>query len=297
MDRYFIPNVAGIGDWIMRSAIVRDILIAHPDIEMYSSNKAIQWRNKDVIRCKKRKAINKFGAKRIAMRYYPGVKRTKREDGYKTYYELMRGFTEGQIGRPIPETVPHATLSLFDEEKEKASHLPDKYCVLLAQSKTQFKTWGQENFQKCIDALRGDVQFVSIGAMDTEQSTLDGVVDLRGKTTLSEAISIVHHSKCLLSSVGLGSHLGACVPTVDGDYSRKFVTIFGGKEHPDRLPYENMIGFHSVGKLDCCAKTDCYRRKQFGCYRKNQGLVKDCFKMINPEEVALSVSEIYNEQD
>jgi ADP-heptose:LPS heptosyltransferase len=273
--KYFIPNVGGVGDSIMRSSIALDIVDSFSDVELYSTNKLLYSGTGVNIVNAKHEAIS-LGATVLPMRYYDLIRSGDNGD----LYSLIRYKASKAMGRDIPKIREHAVISNF--KKEKPPYLPEKYWVVMPQSKKRDKSWGKTNYQHVID--NSNFAFVSVGGRANEQSELDGVIDLRGKTTLKELFSIIYHSDGVLCSVGLGAHLGCCV---EGD--RPVICIFGGRESAHRFPYKNLISFESNHKNRSCPHFDCYSISR-RCILGGDETPKRCFNDIRPEDVLMELS-------
>lgn len=284
--KYFVPNSGGIGDSVMRSAIVLDILDAYDDIEIYSTHKWLYKGTKVKFVKTPRGAIS-LGCKTLKMRYYPTIRKRPLQSK-RSLYDIIRKKTEHFIGRKIPKKRETGCITNFS--KNRPENIPHgDYWVVFPQSKILEKSWGKENYQVVIDSL--DINFVSLGRRANEQSYLSGVCDLRGKTTLSEMFSIIYHAKGILCSVGLAIHLGGCISSKFKN--RPTVCIFGGREVPDRFPYKNMESFCSVGQMDCCRNIDCYAVSR-RCFNTSQigNEIKDCFNLIKPVDVIRKIGEL-----
>lgn len=133
------------------------------------------------------------------------------------------------IAGPIARK-PHVTLT--DEERAAGARRPNQIAIqsagLVARFAMKTKQWFPERFQAVVDALKGDFQFVQIGA--PKDPLLDGVLDLRGKTTLRETAAVLSQSLAFVGQVGMPMHLARAVDC-------RSVIIYGGREHPGQTGY------------------------------------------------------------
>ena len=173
---------------------------------------------------------------------------------------------------------PYLTLTEAEREKGKVHERqvtvqclgPESYSTVMLN-----KLWPVERFQAVVDGIRklegGNVNVVQIGGGDDPQ--LDGVTDLRGKTTLRESAAILDRSLCFVGTVGLGMHLARSVDC-------RAVIVYGGREHSWQSGYSCNENIDSM--VDCapCWKwSDCdYERK--------------CMTMISPESVIDAVRRV-----
>lgn len=118
------------------------------------------------------------------------------------------------------------------------------------------KGWGRGRYQAVVDRLRGDVEFVQIGAATDQHAPLSGAFDLLGRTSIRDLIRLVYWSDLVLCPITFVMHLAAAVPTRDGGL-RPCVTIAGGLEPPVWIMYSGHTVLSAVGRLPCCRTTGC----------------------------------------
>jgi ADP-heptose:LPS heptosyltransferase len=126
------------------------------------------------------------------------------------------------------------------------------------------KEWFPERFQEVVSALRHKYNFVQIGLKS--DPPLDGVLDMRGKTSLRQAAAIMSGSWVFVGLVGLLMHLARAVDC-------RSVIIFGGREAPNQSGYscnENLFA-----ELAC---SPCWRWSRCAHDR-------ECMKMITADRV------------
>jgi ADP-heptose:LPS heptosyltransferase len=155
-----------------------------------------------------------------------------------------------------------------------------------------------------IDHFRGRIQFVQVGEKGHHHPPLDGVIDLRGETTLRQLVRLTHHAQGAVSGVSLLMHLAAAVETAPGmPRNRPCVVIAGGREPPHFTAYPHHQYIHTVGALPCCDQGGCWKSRVVPIGDgdpKDQELCIDvvgrlprCMDMITAEEVIRRIELYY----
>src|SRR6185436_12156152 len=126
----------------------------------------------------------------------------------------------------------------------------------------------------------------------------NGVVDLRGRTTLRQLVRLVYHAEGVVCPITCLMHLAAAVePKPGANPLRPCVVIAGGREPPHWEGYPGHQFIHTIGALRCCAQGGCWKdrvvplhdgdhRDQPGnlCVDVVSGLPR-CMDMISADEV------------
>ena len=123
------------------------------------------------------------------------------------------------------------------------------------------KWWDRERFQAVIDAFRGRILFVQVGAEGDHHPELSGVLDLRRKTNLRQLIRLIHHAQGVLCPLNLLMHLSSAVETKHNSPNRACVVIAGGEQSTQWQRYPTHQFLHTIGSLTCCAKAGCGRHR------------------------------------
>jgi ADP-heptose:LPS heptosyltransferase len=87
------------------------------------------------------------------------------------------------------------------------------FAIVVPAGKTSYtpnKEWGFDNYAKVVAATPG-VKWVQLGV--SENTLLDGVVDLRGKTGLREMAWLISKAKFVLCGEGLHNHIAGATGT------------------------------------------------------------------------------------
>lgn len=181
------------------------------------------------------------------------------------------------------------------------------YWLLVSGGKYDYtiKWWAHDRYQCVIDHFRGRIQFVQVGETAHHHPRLDGVVDLRGQTTLRQLVRLVHRAQGVISPVSLLMHLAAAVETPAGaPKNRPCVVIAGGREPPHFTAYPHHQFIHTVGALKCCDNGGCWKSRTLPLGDGDEkdhpdqlcvdvvGQLPRCMDMITADEVIRRV-ELY----
>jgi len=137
------------------------------------------------------------------------------------------------------------------------------------------KLWYVDRFQIVVDRIKaeidGNIEIIQIG--NDKDPPLNGVKDLRGKTSIRSIAAILSQSECFVGTVGLLMHLGRSVEC-------RSVIIYGGREHSSQSGYpcnENLDSY--VECAPCWKWNDCNHNKK-------------CMDSITPEEVLRAIGKV-----
>jgi hypothetical protein len=242
---------------------------------------------------------------------YPLISRCDR-----TPYHCLHGFIEflnDRLGLAIKPTAFKGDIHVSAEEKAWFSQVHEltgedtPFWIVAAGGKYDLtiKWWQTERYQEVIDHFRGKILFVQVGQYGHHHPKLDGVIDLRGQTSLRELVRLVYHAQGVLCSITALMHLAAAVETRRGrPVPRPCVVVAGGREPAHWEAYPGHQFIHTNGALACCAQGGCWKdriaplrdgdkRDRPGrlCVDVVNGLPR-CLDMITPAEVIRRV-ELY----
>lgn len=225
-------------------------------------------------------------------------------------YHFLHGFIDFLAGRlefPIRPTAFRGDLHLSENEKrwfspvEETIGTDSPFWIIVAGGKWDFtiKWWSSARYQQIVDHFRDKIQFVQVGEQGHHHPHLDGVIDLRGKTSLREIVRLMFHAEGVVCPVTFMMHLAAAVPMKDsGLYNRPCVVIAGGREpsHWEMYPHHQYL--HTIGALPCCATGGCWRsrtiplgdgdekdRPEALCLDVAPGPLPRCMDLITPQQV------------
>lgn len=221
--------------------------------------------------------------------------------------EAFGEYLSRRLGVAIRTTEFRGDVHLTQEEQGQPPAVDGPYWIISAGGKMDFtvKWWSTDRWQAVVDALRGRVQFVQVGAASDHHPPLRGVVDLRGRTTIRDLIRLTHHADGVLCPITFAMHLAAAVERSRGQRGvRPCVVVAGGREPAHWFSYPGHQVLHRVGALDCCRETGCwvartwrlgdgsrFDDRRFLC-RDVDGDLPRCMAMIDPQDVVRAV-EVY----
>ncbi len=151
------------------------------------------------------------------------------------------------------------------------------------------KLWWPERFSTVADSVAREygAQVIMLGsrsdsktASEIASKTKTGIVDLTGKTTLREAITLLRHSRVLLTNDSGLMHVAAAI-------GAPLVAIFGSTDPVHTGPYgppEITVVLEST--VDC---HPCFQRK---CPRGH----KNCMKQIEADDVMRYIRQLWMQQ-
>lgn len=124
------------------------------------------------------------------------------------------------------------------------------------------KDWFIESYQEVVNGL-ADYEILQVGSLLDPK--LEGVVDLRGKFSIREIASILHHASLFIGQVGFLMHLACAVDCPS-------VIIYGGREKAWQTGYNSNANIEI--EINC---SPCW------LYNCNLGML--CMKLISPSLV------------
>lgn len=173
-------------------------------------------------------------------------------------------------------------------EVQKKLHLPECYLVLSPsnshnkKSRLNYRAWPQSHWQKLIALLPQDLPVIIVGGKGEEpffeaiKPYPDHVIDLVGKTSVSEMIAIIAQAKALVVTDTGTAHIASAMNT-------PVFCLIGPTPANVTGPYqsaENEVHILSAG-LPC---SPCYKTEVMKQCRDNI-----CMKQITPEMVLSSL--------
>lgn len=287
--RLVLTNYQSPGDIVMLTAAVRDLHLSCPgefETDVRTSCPDL-WLNNPWIT-----PLNEgdFGVETLEC-HYPLVHHSNRLP-----YHFIHGFMEYLGGRLGVRVHPHhfkGDIHLSEEEKDARPFQEavgeDPYWIINAGGKFDFTTkwWSSGRYQEVVNRLKGRVHFVQVGEAGHHHPPLEGVTDLRGKTSLRELVLLTHRAQGVVCPVTLLMHLAAAVETPYGHPpNRPCVVIAGGREPPHWEAYPFHRFLHTVGMLGCCARGGCWRSRVVPL---NDGDLKD-----HPHSLCMNVAQEEN---
>jgi ADP-heptose:LPS heptosyltransferase len=199
---------------------------------------------------------------------YPLIHRSNQEP-----WHFLHGFTRFLAERldvPLHPTDFKGDIHLSDEEKHWFSQVEEfkgantPFWLITSGGKTDrtIKWWDHSRYQQVVDHFRGRIEFVQVGEHHHRHPALDGVIDLRGATSLRQLIRLMHHAQGAVSAVSLLMHPAAAVEVHAGmAQHRPCVVVAGGREPPHWEAYPHHQFIDTVGALRCCDNGGCWKAR------------------------------------
>lgn len=265
-EKLILRNNQSAGDIVMLTAAVRDLHRCYPgrfvtDVRTSCSDLWIgnPWLTK---------LDDKEPGVRVIDCHYPIIHKSN-----NTPYHFLFGFIEylnDELGLRIQPTEYRGDVHLTDEEKEWFSQVEEArgtarpYWLFASGGKWDYtiKWWSAERYQEVVRHFEGRIDFVQVGESHHHHPPLEGVIDLRGQTSLRQLIRLMYHAQGAISAVSLLMHLAAAVEMKPGmPKNRPCVVIAGGREPPHFTAYPHHQFIHTVGALRCCDNGGCWKAR------------------------------------
>jgi len=255
--KLILRNFQSPGDIVMLTAAVRDLHRAHPGeflTDVRTSCPAL-WENNPYLT----PLSEEDPELALVDCHYPLINRSN-----TTPVHFLYGFPaylNEQLGLRIRVMEFKGDIHLTEAEKTGTF---GSFWLLSSGGKFDYTTkwWDPARYQQVVDHFRGRIQFVQVGERGHHHPPLDGVIDLRGETTLRQLVRLMYHADGAISGVSLLMHLAAAVETPDHlPRSRPCIVIAGGREPPHFTAYPHHQYIHTVGALRCCDQGGCWKSR------------------------------------
>ena len=302
MRKLILRNFQSPGDIVMLTAAVRDLHRCYPErflTDVRTSCPALWENNPHLV------PLNEDDPDvEVVDCHYPLIHQSN-----QTPYHFLHGFIHylnEQLGLRIEPGAFKGDIHISDGEKEwfsrvQAAHGESTpFWMIDAGGKFDYtiKWWDPKRYQAVVDHFRGRVEFVQIGESGHHHPALDGVVDMRGQTTLRQLVRLMYHAQGVVTPISLPMHLAAAVDVKPGmPKNRPCVVVAGGREPPHWEAYPHHQFIHTVGALRCCDNGGCWKSRTVplgdGDYKDGPdelcvdvvGTLPRCMDMITAEEV------------
>jgi len=161
----------------------------------------------------------------------------------------------------------------FETREEFSSGLPDSFIAIgvMGSPLIPTKNWFAERYHALAAELRRDFDLVQLGS--SSDPPLAGALDLRGRTSIRQAASVLKHARCFIGQVGGLMHLARAVEC-------PAVIIFGGREGVRQSAYSANVNL--TGPVPC---SPCWIIKK--CPHEMA-----CMDLIRPVDVLAGVRRI-----
>lgn len=268
-----LDNHLSPGDVLAMTAAVYSLKQQYPDqyvLAVDTSADSLWEHNPDVVplgEARSRQA-------EVVQMHYPLINQSNQRPVH--FLQGYCDFLGDALRLRLPPAINRPLLYLSREEKSWLPQVwektggPTRYWVVNAGRKDDYtaKWWGTENFQKVIDLLRGEVQFVQIGELHHHHPRLHGVLDLVGQTDARQLVRLCYHADGGLGGVTFLQHLMAAL-------EKPYVCLLGGREGASWNTYPRQTLFSTVGTIACCQDGGCWKSRTVALGdgdEKDQGL-------------------------
>jgi hypothetical protein len=264
--KLILRNFQSPGDIVMLTAAVRDLHRAYPGefvTDVRTSCPELWWNNPYLTPLPE----GENGVEVVDC-HYPLI-----HESNQAPWHFLHGFIDflnRRLSLAIRPTAFRGDIHLSGEEKHPVCTLQalalvgKPYWIIVAGGKMDFtiKWWSTERYQQVVDHFRGRIAFVQLGAANHMHPALDGVLDLRGQTSLRDLVRLVYGSSGVVTPVSLLMHLAAAIDYPKGDpAARPCVVVAGGREPPHWEAYPSHQFIHTVGMLPCCGSGGCWKSR------------------------------------
>ena len=125
-----------------------------------------------------------------------------------------------------------------------------------------------------------NITIVQTGDNTAINPHLKNVKSLVGKLSIREYFAVALLSQGLIGHVSLQTHLAAAL-------NKPCITVAGSREGIHLYSYPNQHFLHSLGFLECCKETACWKKTIQDCesYDYQKG-ISGCMQLIDVNQIA-----------
>jgi len=160
------------------------------------------------------------------------------------------------------------------------------YWIINAGIKSDYPLKYYHRYQEVVDELKGEIQFVQVGHKAHNHPALDGVLDMRGKTTLRQLFRLSADAEGSVNVVSLQMVIMAAM-------SKPCVVVAGAREGVRWQLYPDQQFIYVNGCLPCATWDGCWKSKEEDCTNKKDG-VPACMTLIEPHDIVRSINRYYD---
>ena len=280
----FLTNFQSPGDILMLTACVRDLKTSHPEIGINVQTSTMElWNNNPYLD----RRITKDNADRVIEMHYPLISQSTQ--GQFHFIHGFRLYLEEQLGIKICPREFCVDIHMTDSEKNDpyiqnivGSNIGNRKCFIVdAGHKVDFtaKFWEFSRFQEVVDRTSDRIAWIQIGASNHLHRPLENVVNLVGKTTHRQLISLMYRADGVLTPVSYPMHLSTMQWKDHPNEHRPCVVIAGSREPQQWECYGTHQYIHNCGILKCSKRGACWKSR---IMRLNDGSKQDMSICVNP---------------
>jgi ADP-heptose:LPS heptosyltransferase len=280
-------NFFAPGDCLVSTAAIRDLCLSYPfefQITIESCYPEIFYNNPYISTDR-----NKWGVVELN----PFEWKSKNQDAGFHYSDAYYYIIEQLLNVKIKKTSMFPEIYLTEQEIRSGFDLLDSfgiekpYWIINAGFKNDIplKQYPISNWQQVINKLRISEDFnydiVQTGHSHHIHPVLSSVKNLIGRTdNIRDYFSLIYHSKGVICHVSFPMHIAAA-------FHKPCVVISGGRETFRWECYPGHQFLHTIGQLDCCRESGCWKTNFSDCVNLNQ--FPTCLKLISPDQVVSAV--------
>ena len=181
---------------------------------------------------------------------------------------------------------PHLTITVEEITKAKEilekQNIPEKFWLLSPAIKQDIplKNYSAKRWQEfCNLAKENNINIVQTGDSTALNPCLKNIISLVGKLNLREYFAVALLSRGMIGHVSLQTHLAAAL-------NKPCITVAGSREGNHLYSYPKQHYLHSIGFLECCKETACWKKTIQDCenYDYQKG-ISGCMQLINPKQI------------
>lgn len=290
------------GDAIVLTSLVRDLKKRYPNLKL-----DVQCPHADIFRHNPH--LTKLNPRRAVV-VELSVRSFIKRSSHGERLHFIKGLHDAlllQNRLECPVYLPRGDLHFGPEDVPLCE---GPYWVIVAGGKPNItiKHWSHLAYQQVVHKLRdAGIRVVQVGAAGHKHAKLDGAVDLVGKTTLRQFLTVIRDSSGVICPVTAAMHAAAamekpCVVLAGGreepwweEYGNRWPGSFGALCAPVTVEHRFL---DTLGRLPCCQTRGCWKKQVTGADEKRcklpdytvlDGPLASCMSLITPDEVVAAV--------
>lgn len=269
---------------MLLTSCVRDLKRSHPEFRINCKTSAqALWENNPYLD----RSVTQQNADKVLEMHYPAINSSTQ--GTYHFIHGFRMYAEEQLGIKIPAGNFCVDVHMSEQERNDpyiSNIVGDRYFWILdAGGKNDFtcKVWEFDRFQQVVDRTSDKITWVQIGAKEHNHKPLRNVINLVGKTTHRQLISLMYRCSGVLTPVSYPMHLSTMQWKDHPNGHRPCVVVAGGREPAVWEAYTCHQYIQCCGVLDCCVKGACWKSR---VVKLNDGSKQDNSLCLHPVRTA-----------
>lgn len=286
--KLFLKESQSPGDILMLTAAVRDLKKAHPEFRINCKTSANElWDNNPYLD----RTVTEGNRDKLIDCHYPLINQSTLGS-----HHFIHGFVqylEQQLDVKIPTGKFCVDVHMTESEKNDPyirNLIGDyddgkKIWLIDAGGKSDFtaKVWEHARFQEVVNQTRDRIRWIQIGSQEHNHKPLQYVVNLVGRTTHRQLISLMYIADGVLTPVSYPMHLSTMEWKGHPDGHRPCVVIAGAREPAVWEQYTCHQYIHNCGVLNCAKNGACWKSR---IVRINDGSDKNNSLCLHPVTTA-----------